>query len=204
LKIGNVDHAIYKSLLEEGKLTYNRLHSKTQEHEKCTVRTYNKHLKQLVEDRMIIRQKKGKQLVEFSINHDVSQPVQNTLDFLQKSIESMQEGYITVELFFKKYPKADNDTQKLISKKFNIFEICDNIVTNSLFMSHWCSVFLTSGLLARIQKNKFKNLQQLALNLAEKTMESVKNYNFQAYIYLFNLVANKMDPIQSVNASKSS
>jgi len=197
-----VDHAIYKALFAEGKLTYNRLYSKTQEYEKCSSRTYNKHLKQLVEDEMIIREKKGKQQVELSINHNVSQYIQNTLGWLEQGIKGAEELDKTVELFFKKYPNPAT-TKKFASKKFDLIQSCDNIVTVSLSISHWCSIFLTSVLVARIQKNKLKNLQKLSLDLAEKTMESVKKYDFQSYINLFNLIAYKMDPIQSLNDSKS-
>lgn len=74
----DVDDGIIKSIME-GDHRFEKILTRTRKISKTSRATYDKHLKQLVKDGYIIRDKQGKQLVEYNINPDVADVVQGFL-----------------------------------------------------------------------------------------------------------------------------
>ena len=105
----DVYDGIIKSIIE-GNHRFEKILSGTEKISKTSRVTFDKHLKQLVKDRYLIRNDQGKQLVEYQINPDASDVAQEFLnDYGEKEFQDKVKKILDSDIDYSKSPKDFRD-----------------------------------------------------------------------------------------------
>jgi len=204
-QIEDFDDAIYKTLFAYGNQTYNNLYRKTQEFRKCPVKTFDKHLKDLVSDQLIIRTEiPKKQLVEYSINQDVSEPAQDIIRMLEQVTKGTKKLFDVIIRFFKKHADFYKDYRNFVDRDTGALDLCVECILSSYYTAAWCSFFLSTSVMAKLQEKRVKQLQKISFEMAQKIFQTVKSLNFEAFMKLFQFVHYKMASNLNLGALVSS
>jgi len=189
----DVYDSILKSIIE-GNHRYEKMLTKTNKNVKTSRATFDRHLKQLVKDGYLVRNDKGKQVVEYHIKSDAFDVAQGFLeDHGEKELEERIKEILGSDIDYSKAPKDSRD--KLIQgydELLYIYLIKQNLSTlviHSLYDGN-----VTAQNKAKKFRDEYDNIIKLILAVIKKINPTLyKTYPGFTFLNL------QKDPISVLN-----
>ena len=134
-----VQNAILKSLVAYGPQTQNMLYESVIQFGSCTNKTYRSHLKQLVDGGQVVENKKGKQMLEYSlVDATREDEVLQILDGVKKG-QAKSTRFLHNEL--KPFKNLENFEKVTPMRKAILFEGCYQSLLLLIEMTKYYSIF---------------------------------------------------------------
>lgn len=133
----DVYDGIIKSIIE-GSHRFEKILTGARKSSKTSRVTFDKHLKQLVKDRYLTRDDRGKQLIEYQINPDAFDVAQGFLDdHGEKEFQDALKKSLDSDIDYSKLPKDSRDKSiQKYDKKLHIYLTKQNLATLVIHSLH--------------------------------------------------------------------
>lgn len=199
MNLEDVDHAIFAALMENGSLTSNKLYKATNKIKSCAYETFNKHIKNLVKQK-IINKKSTKNKQEYSINSARKDFHLNLLTILNErddDLKEIQQGLHLSIIDYGKFVleyKTNAETKKLLRQILDHYSRIAVLLLNQsqieLFF-RLCGNKLISKKATKIHNRHIKQFNE--------SLDKLQKIDYNAYKTVFSLVVFKMDmPIPGI------
>ena len=177
--------------MSEGILTHNRLFWATQKNKKCAKGTFDKFLKKLVDDQRILKNKSGKQTVEYSLPKNLSSLTKSINDSLDQFNEEVEKSQLDGKSLEKFLIQIQNSKQK----RTKFYQQIVSMVTNILKIIKFVAVSISLGILSKMTTTKLRKLAKNYNLRLDQILNAIKKIDSKLHLAIISRVTHETNLI---------